>query len=144
VKLKIFVIDDEESVRDSFKWYLEDLGHEVVAASAPASCQVYNGHTCRQSMACGDALLIDYNMPGMTGLEFIERLKSQGCKGITANMLIMSGNISGVDIQKAGEYGCIVLQKPVSFERLSAWLDEVKKRVATKKAATCAGSANAA
>ena len=138
MQLEILVIDDEECIRDSLKWYLEDLGHEVRTASEPAACGVYLGHMCSQSVACGDALLIDYNMPGINGLEFIERLKKRGCKGITSNMLIMSGNVSDIDMVKAEELGCKVLQKPVHFEMLDAWFVEVKKRVAMNRPETCA------
>ncbi len=128
LSLKIFVIDDERSIRDSLKWYFEDLGHEVTVAAAPASCDVYQGHRCSQAVACGDALLIDYNMPGMTGLEFVERLKTRGCKGITSNMLIMSGNTLAIDLKKATELGCQVMQKPVSFAQLELWLGEIEQR----------------
>ena len=33
--LKIFVIDDEESIRISLKWHLEDLGHLPHAVGVP-------------------------------------------------------------------------------------------------------------
>lgn len=135
MSLKIFVIDDEVSIRDSLKWYLEDLGHEVIAVAAPVSCDVYQGHICSQTAACGEALLIDYKMPGVTGLEFIERLKERGCKGMTENMLIMSGDALAIDKQKAAELGCRIVQKPMSFTQLDAWLDEIMRRKNAKTAA---------
>ena len=35
MKLRIFVIDDEESIRDTFKLHLEGQGHEVLTAPEP-------------------------------------------------------------------------------------------------------------
>jgi len=129
-KLKIIVIDDEECIRDPLKWHLEGLGHECLSASEPALCDVYHGHACSQISACADALLIDYNLPGMNGLEFIERLKSRGCKGVISSMLIMSGNTTEIDMAKAAEFGSQIFQKPFRFEELERWLEDVEKRIA--------------
>jgi len=127
--LKIFVIDDEESIRITLKWHLEDLGHEVITAAQPQCCDVLLGHHCSQEEARGNALIIDYLMPGMTGLEFIERLVQRGCRGSTSNMLIISGNTSAIDMAKVREFGCSVMQKPVSFAELEEWLEGVEKNV---------------
>lgn len=132
-KLKIVVIDDEECIRESLAWFLEDLGHEVHTAASPQVCRVYHGHDCDKGEACADALLIDHNMPGMNGLDFIVMLKERGCRGVTANMLLMSGDIASVNTQKALELGCEVVQKPLSFSQLGAWVDKVVQRIGTRQ-----------
>lgn len=126
--LKIFVIDDEESIRISIKWHLEDLGHEVVTAERPQFCDALLSHQCNQGSACGDALIIDYRMPGMTGLEFIEMLVQRGCRGSTSNMLVISGNTGDIDMARVRTLGCTVMQKPVSFAELESWLAEVERK----------------
>lgn len=127
--LKIYLIDDEESIRITLKWHLEDMGHEVITAAQPQHCDVLLGHHCSQEEACGNALIIDYHMPGMTGLEFIERLVQNGCRGSTSNMLIISGNTNAIDTAKVREFGCSVMQKPVSFAELEEWLKGVENKV---------------
>lgn len=129
MKLKIVVIDDERSIRETLKWHLEDLGHEVLTASEPTSCDIYNGTLCTQNAPCGHALIIDFQMPKMSGLDFIEFLSARGCKGITANMLIMSGNLYALDRTKASELGCQIVQKPVPFSYLENWLDSVRENI---------------
>ncbi len=126
--LKIIVIDDEECIRDTLRWYLEDLGHKVQTAPEPLACDVYQGHTCCQDTACADALIIDYRMPRMTGLEFIELLKERGCQGMMSNILIMTGNAGDVNREKVAELNCNLLQKPVSYAELDQWLDGVVTR----------------
>ena len=128
MKLKVFVIDDEESIRDTFRWHLEDMGHEVCTFAAPPECDVQSYCLCQQSTPCTDALLIDYNMPGMNGLDFIENQMSHGCKGNTRNVLLMSGDTTQVDIQKVAELGCHLEQKPLSLETLEKWISEVQLR----------------
>lgn len=129
MKLKIVIIDDDECIRDTFQWHLEDLGHEVMTAKSPEHCDVYQGHTCSKTIACGDVLLIDYNMPGMNGLDYIEKLKKRGCKGITSNLLLMSGNTTEIDMVKARALDCTVFQKPMTFDQLEEWLEGVKIRI---------------
>ena len=128
MSLRVFIIDDEECIRDSLKWYLEDLGHEVLTAPEPTSCEIYQGHDCSQEHPCGDALIIDYNMPKMNGLEFIELMKHRGCKGLTSNKLVISGNSVQICRNKVAELGCALAQKPISFAELDSWLEEVKAK----------------
>ena len=102
--------------------YLEDLCLNVVVASKPQCAPVFDGHDCINERPCGDALIIDYNMPKMNGLEFVELLDMRGCKGLLSNVLIMTGNIDEVDVEKATQLGCCIMQKPVKFDALKTWL----------------------
>ena len=126
--LKIIVIDDEVCIRDTLRWYLEDRGHKVLTVPEPLACDVYQGHSCCQDIECANALIIDYRMPRMTGLEFIELLKERGCKGMTSKMLIITGNAGDVNRKKVSELNCSLLQKPVSYNELDNWLDGVLAR----------------
>lgn len=136
MRLRIFVIDDEEGIRDTFRWYFEDLGHEVLTVSEPHSCQVYQGHDCQNDHSCGDLLFVDYTMPRMNGLEFVEHMVRRGCKGMTNNMFIMSGNIDVIDRQKAAKLGCRILEKPVSFKTLDKIVADIETEISpTRKLA---------
>ena len=124
-KLKIMIIEDEACIRDSLTWFLEDFGHEVIAGDAPFTCEVYKGHNCRRNVPCTNVLLIDQYLPGMKGLDFIEALYERGCKGITANILLMSGDTTSIDLKKAEQLGVTVVQKPMDFAFLEEWLAHV-------------------
>ena len=126
IKLKIMLIEDEACIRDSLTWFLEDMGHEVIDGLVPFNCEVYHGESCSGNVSCADVLLIDQHLPGMIGLEFIQLLKERGCKGITSNMILMSGDTTSIDRTKAERLGCTVVQKPMSFEFLGDWLENVK------------------
>ena len=69
----IYLVDDDEALRDSLVWLLESQGFKVEAfASAEAFLRVwrpdFNG-----------CLLLDVRMPGMSGLELHERLRAHYC-----------------------------------------------------------------
>jgi len=132
MKLKIVLIDDEESIRDSLSWYLEEQGHDVITATEPSTCEIYQGGRCSKQEPCAHALITDYHLPKMSGLEFIEVMTQRGCKGITANKLIMSGNARAIDLQKASQLGCRVVQKPLRFAEVDRWLEEVKTRISAQ------------
>jgi two-component system response regulator TtrR len=65
---RIYIIDDDDAVRESLQWLLEADGHQIETyASAEAFLeQFYPDQIC--------VLLLDVRMPGMSGLELQEKL----------------------------------------------------------------------
>lgn len=64
----IFIVDDDEAVRDSLRWLLEANGYQVKCyASAEAFLNSYD-----ENKLC--VLIVDVRMPGMSGLELQEAL----------------------------------------------------------------------
>lgn len=126
--MKIFVIDDEESIRETFKFHFESKGHEVITAENPTFFDIENGCGDSNFHPCGDILITDYLMPQMTGLELIQHLRQGGCKRNPANNYIMSGVLNGLDMDRVNEYECNFLQKPVTFEMLDHIIEDVIRR----------------
>ncbi len=70
---RVYIVDDDEAMRDSLVWLVESQGFAVTAfASAEAFLATY-----RNDMA--GCLVLDVRMPGMSGLELYERLNACGC-----------------------------------------------------------------
>lgn len=66
---RVFVVDDDEAMRDSLVWLVESQGFRVDAfASAETFLEAY-----REDMA--GCLVLDVRMPGMSGLELYEKLQ---------------------------------------------------------------------
>ena len=129
IKLRIFVIDDEISIRETMQWYLENQGHEVLTAPEPLLCDIYYDCECNEEDPCGDILFVDYNMPRMNGLELVELMSLRGCKGHPENKIIMSGDPSSIDREKAKDLGCTVEQKPINFKRVNEIIEKCKTRI---------------
>ena len=72
---KVIVVDDQPAVRLLLRTVIEQRGHEVVEAAAAdeALSEVRAGPP--------DLILVDLNLPGTDGLEFIRRLRSSGWAG---------------------------------------------------------------
>ncbi|HLS22035.1 MAG TPA: response regulator transcription factor [Paenalcaligenes sp.] len=64
----VFIVDDDEAVRDSLRWLLEANGYQVRCfASGEAFLNSYNNEEL-------SVLIVDVRMPGMSGLELQEAL----------------------------------------------------------------------
>jgi CheY-like chemotaxis protein len=68
----VFVVDDDESVRDALARQIGLLGYRVECFSAPEDVLV------RVESRLGDCLLVDLVMPGMNGLELQSALAGRG------------------------------------------------------------------
>jgi two-component system, chemotaxis family, chemotaxis protein CheY len=64
------VVDDSRVIRKVARRILEDLGFEVAEASDGVEAMAW----CQAVMP--DAILLDWRMPGMDGLEFVRRLRA--------------------------------------------------------------------
>ena len=129
MKIRIFVVDDEKMITTMFEDLFNDQEYEVIVAAEPTSCMVYNGQRCTHEYACGDILFVDKDMPKMNGLDFIKHMGEKGCKGLTKNKVLMSGNISEQEERLAIELGCRVLHKPFPLSSVLALVEEMKKSI---------------
>ena len=67
---KILVIDDEENVRELLKLEFSDLGYEVSTANS-----AFNGLQVLKDNKM-DLVVLDIKMPGMDGIEALEKIIS--------------------------------------------------------------------
>ena len=65
------VVDDSRVIRKVARRILEEIGFEVAEAADGMEALAW----CRAAMP--DAILLDWNMPVMTGIEFLRRLRAE-------------------------------------------------------------------
>ncbi|MFH0821653.1 MAG: response regulator [Pseudomonadota bacterium] len=122
--IKILVVDDEEGIRSMLRMSLESDGYAVVtAADGREALGVIRNDA-------PDVTLLDVRMPGMDGLQVLERIKG---RLPDAEVIIMTGH---GDMEMAVE--CLrkdasdFLAKPISDELLSFALKRSIERLALK------------
>ena len=106
----IFVVDDDQEMRRSFKWLIESVRLPVeVFECAEAFLQAFNPNR-------PGCLLLDVRMPGMGGLRLLDWLRSQGAH-LAVIVFTGHGDISmAVDALKGGAFHFI--EKPASCQQL--------------------------
>jgi CheY-like chemotaxis protein len=129
MQLRAIVIDDDEACRSLLAQVLRQRGYEVICLPDPTACPLYENSACScpEEAVCGDFLLTDNRMPGMSGLELIARQVQGGCKGNVGNKAVLSGTWSGGELQQAQMLGCKVFDKPYQTEEIENWLDAQEK-----------------
>lgn len=64
----IYVVDDDDALRDSLRWLLESAGYRVAAYSTPQR------FLAAHRPGAASCLVLDVRMPGLTGLELQQEL----------------------------------------------------------------------
>jgi len=107
---RVLIIDDEEDIRTSLRMILSYEGYDVeLAASGPAGLEAARATPC-------DLVFLDVKMPGMDGLEALEKLKAQGS---AAPVVVISGHgtlQTAVQATKLGAYD--FMEKPLERDRV--------------------------
>ena len=109
-KSRILVIDDEGAIRDSLKMTLEYEGYEFIGAA-----------TGQEGLALAereapDLVLLDVKMPGMDGIEVLERLRNMN-ESLPVVVVSGHGTIStAVEATKKGAFDFI--EKPFASDRV--------------------------
>ena len=109
----VFVIDDDDGVRDSTRALLEASGFKVRTFA--------NGEELLAAGTAGEAacFVLDQHLSGMTGIELMEALRAQGLS-TPAIMVTSNGTQLSVRAAKAGL--TVVLHKPLAGDALTDWL----------------------
>ncbi len=88
-KVKLLIVDDETSVRESLAELFTELGHSVRSAEDGSSALLEIGQEVP------DIILSDLNMPRMSGFEFLLEVRG---RFPAIQVIAMSGAFSGDDV----------------------------------------------
>ena len=108
--MRVLIIDDERSIRNTLKEILEFEGHQITLAADGAE-----GLEAASS-ASFDVIFCDIKMPGMDGIEVLDKLMAMG---IDSSVVMITGHGSvdtAVECIKKGAFDFI--QKPLDLNRI--------------------------
>lgn len=116
----VYVVDDDPLIRDAVQTALETEGRTAVAFS---NCEDFLAAYQPGPDTC---LLVDSKLPGMQGLELLQKLRSDG-DGLPAIMITGVGDVAtAVKAMKAGAQDFI--EKPIAGDDLVASIEQALAR----------------
>ena len=120
-KISILIVDDEESVRDSlYSWFTEDGYRVEVAEHAKKALSLLE-------TGYFDIILTDLKMPGMDGLELLQRIKSLNKDSIIIVMTAFASVDTAVKALKEGAFDYVT--KPFDPDDLSHLIRNATRQV---------------
>jgi FixJ family two-component response regulator len=111
-KLEIAVIDDDDSFRGALVESLSSLGY---GCSGFASAEAYLRVIGKKSLNC---IVTDIHMPGMSGLDLVNRLAARGSPTRIPVVLITACADSDLEAKAAAAGAACLLRKPFEINDL--------------------------
>ena len=119
----VFIVDDEKNIRRTVRMVLEGEGFAVEEASSGEEA------LARLPDIGADVMLLDVQLPGISGLEVIERIAKLKSTEPQPTVIMISGHATLADAVRATKAGAYeVLEKPLDRERLMVALRNALER----------------
>ncbi len=123
--MNVLVVDDERELRESLTQKLTLLGHHVMPVEAGEKALEILNERGTDSPNSIHMVLLDVNMPGMSGLEVLRSIKSFD-PSILVLIITAHGNIrDAVEAMREGAYNYI--EKPVQESDLEDLIQKAKE-----------------
>lgn len=120
-KIAILIVDDEESVRESLNlWFTEDGYRVECAENAKKALSILESDVF-------DIILTDLKMPGMDGLELLQRIKALNKDSIIIVMTAFATVDTAVKALKEGAFDYVT--KPFDPDDLSHLIRNATKQI---------------
>src|SRR3954462_10319696 len=119
----IFIVDDEKNIRRTVRMVLEGEGFTVEEASSGEEA------LARLPEVSPDVMLLDVQLPGISGLDTIERIAKLKNPEAQPTIIIISGHATLADAVRATKAGAYdLIEKPLDRERLMVSLRNALER----------------
>ncbi len=107
---RLLLVDDDRAVRTALKFALEIEGYAVDTYADAESL------AARPDMPLGGCMVVDYQLPGMNGLDLVEILRR---RAVSLPALLITTNPTRRVRRRAKEAGVDIVEKPLLSSSLS-------------------------
>jgi len=126
VKAAVLIVDDDATLRKALEDRFTFWDHEVVTAADGEAA------LAAASSATFDLVLLDLSMPGLSGLEVLERLRAAGCR---SDIVVLTAHGSVQNAVEALKLGADdFLTKPADFDLLKRVVDRALEQRRLRRA----------
>jgi DNA-binding NtrC family response regulator len=126
--MRVLIVDDEAAITGSLKRALQIRGHEVAVIEDPLQVPGFLGGRAGEPL---DLILVDYIMPGQTGLDVLRQVREQDRN---VSVVLMTAYADKKLAARAEALGCDgFLEKPFEFAQLEVIMREAEERAARRR-----------
>ena len=133
---KVIIIDDEPMLRELLEEMIGDLGYRTIsydnafaalaALSTKLKIEFEDGIDSKQNF---DIIVCDVKMPGMSGIEFYDKLRIMN-PNLAARIVFVTGNRHDMAVQDFfDQSGSLWLEKPFRRSELVSVLENLRRRI---------------
>lgn len=139
--MKIWIVDDDPAICNMLRIMLTTKGHVVEIYPDPTATPLAEKGTvnCLPDRPCADAMLIDYFMPNMNGLDFLKLMDERGCGAVKGNKAIITAHGTSELCQELDQLGVKYFKKPFRFPDIDKWLEDCAGRLGAAGSIQCPG-----
>ncbi len=124
-KKTALLMDDDLEHRQQMMEILTAIGYVVHMFSSPISYMLRReGHFCSKRKHCFDLILVGNQLPGMSGVDFLQRIKHSGCSLPDQYKAVFCSDLTQQHLQTAKDLGYRLFKKPTSHDEIRLWLDK--------------------
>jgi PAS domain S-box-containing protein len=115
----VLIVDDEEGIREIVQEGLTARGMKAQAVESAEAALAY-----LKSNAC-DAIVCDFNLPGLTGMQFLEKVRAQSGSAVPLFIFMTGEMLDPEAFDRFRKDGMRLLQKPFHLSALAELLAEL-------------------
>ncbi len=128
--LDVLIVEDEPLAAEEIVDAIEDSGLRIVSAA--------NGGDALARLRAGSLpsiVITDIRMPGMSGLEFVERLLADYDADRQCALIFISGHADTDTVIEALRFDAVdFIRKPIDSDKLRAAVNKARERILTHRA----------
>ena len=129
--LRAILFDDDALVRGVVSQICRRRGYEVIEfEDGNTFCESIPECPCNRNKRCADVLISDIKMPGVTGIQLLDKLIHRECP--VPHMGLMSGYWTPETLEYATEKGFQIFRKPVGIWEIDKWLMKCEQHMNTE------------
>jgi DNA-binding NarL/FixJ family response regulator len=106
---RVAIVEDDSRLRDEFARLVDGAGDMTCVACFPTAEEALSGLTT----CAAEVVLMDINLPGMSGVECVRRLRAAASEAQVVMLTAFGDNESVFESLKAGASGYVLKRAPV-------------------------------
>ncbi len=119
---RVIICDTDRDLLKTLSYYFAVRGdYDVFLYHEPVFCSAWTDDA-ECSSPCADVIIAGDAMPGVAGVALYNTQSRRGCAVSIKNKALVCRGFEDTGIREIMEAGCVILEKPVDLNKITAWM----------------------